>query len=296
MLLKWSELLNMKKKFDKAVRHIFGRTLICRELEAAVKTAKSHRFDCVTLDGDKVASKGVLTGGYYNTSRSSLEIQKRRSALQKQKGELEQEMAGLKKELHKVEESIKQVGADMQKNETKNSKIKDTFDKVKTDIRLNKEKITNIDRSKQSKERSLSQLKSNLEALQSTKEGFEAELHQDLLSSLSVADQREVDILTDQVTLLIQTTQEQSARIVSLERQLKKKDEKKNPKKRIQNQSMAARCEVSGCKSKSARRCDYSSCWKYCRRRICVRHSFKGYFNVTTIFCPDHQPTVCVIL
>lgn len=50
------------EKYDKAVRHIFGKTLICRELEAAVKTAKSHRFDCVTLDGDKVASRGVLTG------------------------------------------------------------------------------------------------------------------------------------------------------------------------------------------------------------------------------------------
>jgi structural maintenance of chromosome 3 (chondroitin sulfate proteoglycan 6) len=70
---------------------------------------------------------------------------------------------------------------------------------VKTDIRLSKEKVSSIDRSKASKERSLNQLKSNLEALQSTKEGFEAELHQDLLSSLSVHDQKEVDILTDQI-------------------------------------------------------------------------------------------------
>jgi structural maintenance of chromosome 3 (chondroitin sulfate proteoglycan 6) len=57
--------IKYEEKFEKAVRHIFGRTLICRELEAAVKTAKSHRFDCVTLDGDKVASKGVLTGNPY---------------------------------------------------------------------------------------------------------------------------------------------------------------------------------------------------------------------------------------
>jgi structural maintenance of chromosome 3 (chondroitin sulfate proteoglycan 6) len=54
--------IKYSEKYDKAVRHIFGKTLICRELEAAVKTAKSHRFDCVTLDGDKVASRGVLTG------------------------------------------------------------------------------------------------------------------------------------------------------------------------------------------------------------------------------------------
>lgn len=65
-----------------------------------------------------------------------------------------------------------------------------------------------IDRSKQSKERSLNQLKSNLEALQSTKEGFEAELHQDLLSSLSVSDQREVDVLTDQIRQLTKENKE----------------------------------------------------------------------------------------
>lgn len=112
------------EKYDKAVRHIFGKTLICRELEAAVKTARSHRFDCVTLDGDKVASRGVLTGGYYNTSRSSLEIQKRRGALQQDKKDLEVEMSELKGELYAVEEKIKEIGAELQKNETKNSKIK----------------------------------------------------------------------------------------------------------------------------------------------------------------------------
>jgi len=33
-------------------------------------------------------------------------------------------MADLKKELGKIEEKIKSIGAEMQKNETKNSKIK----------------------------------------------------------------------------------------------------------------------------------------------------------------------------
>jgi len=121
--------IKYEEKYEKAVRHIFGRTLICRELEAAVRTAKSHRFDCVTLDGDKVASKGVLTGGYYNTSRSSLEIQKRRSALKEEKADLEAEMSQLKKELHAIEEKIKELGAEMQKNETRNSKIK-YFDQI----------------------------------------------------------------------------------------------------------------------------------------------------------------------
>ena len=33
----------------------------------------------MTLDGDQVSSKGSLTGGYFNKSRSRLEMQKTRS-------------------------------------------------------------------------------------------------------------------------------------------------------------------------------------------------------------------------
>ena len=71
-----------------------------------------------------------------------------------------------------------QAVAEMQKTETKNSKAKDVFDKVKTDIRLMKEELSLIERNHQPKERSLNQLKSSLEAMQTTKEGLENELNQ----------------------------------------------------------------------------------------------------------------------
>lgn len=41
-----------------------------------------------------------------------------------------------------------------------------------------KEELAGIERFRQPKERSLAQCKSNLEAMQSTKEGLESELHQ----------------------------------------------------------------------------------------------------------------------
>jgi len=39
-----------------------------------------------------------------------------------------------------------QVVSEMQKTETKNSKAKDIFEKVKTDVRLMKEELTTIER------------------------------------------------------------------------------------------------------------------------------------------------------
>jgi hypothetical protein len=37
-----------------ALRYIFGRTLICRNLEVATQLARTTGLDCVTLDGDQV--------------------------------------------------------------------------------------------------------------------------------------------------------------------------------------------------------------------------------------------------
>lgn len=105
-------------------RYIFGKTLICRNLEAATSLARTSGLDCVTLEGDQVSSKGSLTGGYFNSSRSRLEIQKTRSELMLQINTLEEQMATLKDELRTTEQSISSYVSEMQRTETKNSKAK----------------------------------------------------------------------------------------------------------------------------------------------------------------------------
>jgi structural maintenance of chromosome 3 (chondroitin sulfate proteoglycan 6) len=41
------------------MRYIFGKTMICRNLEVASVLARTTGLDCVTLDGDQVSSKGI---------------------------------------------------------------------------------------------------------------------------------------------------------------------------------------------------------------------------------------------
>merc|ERR1719412_1831489 len=188
--------------YDKALRYIFGRTLICRNLEVATQLARTTGLDCVTLDGDQVSSKGSLTGGYFNKSRSRLEIQKTRTDKNNEIISKEAEMKTLRDDLAKVEADINKVVAEMQKTENKNSRAKDIFEKVKTDMRLMKEELNLIDRNQVPKERSLIQLKASLEAMQTTKEGLENELNQDLLATLSSKDQGEVDQLNDDIRRL----------------------------------------------------------------------------------------------
>lgn len=194
--------LNYDPKFEPVMKHIFGKTMICRDLEVGTKLSKMSNLDCVTMDGDQVSSKGALTGGYYNPSRSRMELQKNRSEFITQIQASEEELKTIRESLVKIDTTINLIVSDMQKLETKNSKSKGIYDKVKADIRLMKEELTNIERFKGPKERSLAQCKSNLEAMQFTKEGLESELHQELLSQLSVADQAEMDSLNDDIQRL----------------------------------------------------------------------------------------------
>ena len=98
--------------------------MICRNLEAATSLARESGLDCVTLEGDQVSSKGSLTGGYFNTARSRLEVQKTRSELMAQIATLESKLATLREDIKKADQSISSYVSEMQRTETKNSKAK----------------------------------------------------------------------------------------------------------------------------------------------------------------------------
>lgn len=111
-------------KYEKAMKYLFGKTLICRNLESATNLARSTGLDCVTLDGDQVSSKGSLTGGYFNSSRSRLETQKKRTEHKTEMRKIEDELNELKNEMKAMEQEISAVVSDLQKTENKNAKHK----------------------------------------------------------------------------------------------------------------------------------------------------------------------------
>jgi len=52
-----------------AVHQVFGKTVVCQTLELCDEVSRKYGLDAVTLDGDKVTSRGTLTGGYQDPSR-----------------------------------------------------------------------------------------------------------------------------------------------------------------------------------------------------------------------------------
>lgn len=65
-------------EFEDAVRpvmvSIFGRTLLCENLEAAANVARELNVNCVTLAGEKVNKRGAMRGGYLDPRGSRLRL------------------------------------------------------------------------------------------------------------------------------------------------------------------------------------------------------------------------------
>jgi len=47
--------LKYAQEYDKAMQYVFGRTLLCRDMEYALKFADENDFNCITLYGDQVS-------------------------------------------------------------------------------------------------------------------------------------------------------------------------------------------------------------------------------------------------
>ena len=74
--------------------------------------------------GDQVSRRGALTGGYYDTRRSRLDLQKSKLELIAQLKQQEAEYAEHRRKLEVIEGQINNLVSEMQKMETKNSKNK----------------------------------------------------------------------------------------------------------------------------------------------------------------------------
>nr|CAH7720080.1 unnamed protein product [Callosobruchus chinensis] len=194
--------LRYEQKCDKAMQFVFGKTMICRDMAVASKLAKTARLDCVTLDGDKAESKGVLKGGYYDPSLSRLESYRNRKNIFDQHQQCRQELEHIKAAILETQTSIASIDSEMQITESKMNKAKVTYEQTNAELKFLREELTNIESIRGPKEVSLAKCKLELEAMQNSMELLEAELHQEIRSQLSVEDQQQLEILNSDIQRL----------------------------------------------------------------------------------------------
>lgn len=203
--------LKFKPTFKKAFQQVFGKTLICRDLEVASQFAREYNLDCITIEGDQVNRKGALTGGFHDIRTSRLEtmknIRKWRNKFQTENEEWDK----LKKEINEVDQDITKVLGEIQGLESQREALRDSYDQISLEVRTKQKEVQTLREALEKKDQVLASLQMTLRQLEETKRSLESELKSAFLSNLTKDEQQELQDLTQRIEqlkqILIESTQ-----------------------------------------------------------------------------------------
>ena len=114
-------LLKYDKKLKNAMAHVFGKTLVCKNLDVATEMAKKSGLNCVTPEGEQVDRKGAMTGGFHDVRQSRISTFTSVKEHNKTEEELREKMESERFELQAIEQKITKTLDEKMKMENSSS-------------------------------------------------------------------------------------------------------------------------------------------------------------------------------
>ncbi|EOY33202.1 Structural maintenance of chromosomes (SMC) family protein isoform 2 [Theobroma cacao] len=192
--------LNFSPKFTPAFAQVFGRTVICRDIDVATRVARTDGLDCITLEGDQVSKKGGMTGGFYDYRRSKLKfmnvIMQNTMSINKK----EEELKGVGSELQKLEQKITAFVTEQQQLDAKRVLDKSLLEQHKQDIANANKQKQYICKALENKEKSLADVQTQIDQLRASMAMKHAEMGTELIDHLTPEEKDLLSRLNPEIT------------------------------------------------------------------------------------------------
>ncbi|KAF5092830.1 hypothetical protein D0Z00_004390 [Geotrichum galactomycetum] len=177
--------LNFIPEVEKAIKQVFGKTIVCLNLETGAQYSHNYGLNAITLSGDKVDTKGVLTGGFHDTRKSRLtamaQLQKVRDAHETQQTVFDQ----LKNEIARKDQEITAALNEVQKATLKCQQLTNSFQPLRDGLRNSAQEEGQIRELLTEKQHALQSIKSVLRMLTDQREAHVAELNKPFTQTLT---------------------------------------------------------------------------------------------------------------
>ena len=133
--------LKYDQKFRPAIQEVFGRTVVCRTFEVAQQVRRDHGLQTVTLDGSKIARKGAIKGGYYDTTQSTIKLRKQAKEEAAGQEKSKREAEGIEVSIRNGEQASAGIESKMQKLRAEREELERADVRDKGKIEDEKKKI-----------------------------------------------------------------------------------------------------------------------------------------------------------
>ena len=189
-------------KFHPAFQQVFGKTIVCPNLQVASQYARSHGVSAITPDGDRSDKKGGLTGGYHDKRSSRIDGLSREKAARDELEEAQERRQEIQEETESLAQQITKCLSDVQKVEQKRLQIEGGYGTMQQDLRsmqdgLNMKKDA-LDKAVRARENVEGMVRDMGEQLA----GFETEMNGDFKKALSDDEEQQLENANAQVPAL----------------------------------------------------------------------------------------------
>ncbi|KAJ9490932.1 Chromosome segregation protein sudA [Penicillium thymicola] len=203
--------------YERAFQHVFGKTIICPNLQVASQYARSHGVNAITPEGDRSDKRGALTGGYHDSRQSRLDAVK---SLAKWRDEYEVKRnrgTEIRKELEKLDQMITKAVGELQKLEQQRHQVQNSSGPLRHELRAKRDLLQNKNDTLDAKRRALRNVESNLAALNDQVNAFQTELGSPFQKALTSEEEARLETLSSTVQDLRRQYQEFSGQRSELE-------------------------------------------------------------------------------
>ncbi|CAI7655459.1 unnamed protein product [Penicillium glandicola] len=203
--------------YDRAFQHVFGKTIICPNLQVASQYARSHGVNAITPEGDRSDKRGALTGGYHDSRQSRLDAVK---GLGKWRDEYETKRnrgTEIRKELEKLDQMITKAVGELQKLEQQRHQVQNSSGPLRHELRAKRDLLQKQNDNLDAKRRALRNVESNLAALNDQVNAFQTELSSPFQKALTNEEESRLETLSSTVQDLRRQYQDLSGQRSELE-------------------------------------------------------------------------------
>ena len=193
--------IKYEPRFEKAVKHVFGKTIVVKDLGQGLKLAKKHKLNAITLDGDRADKRGVLTGGYLDQhKRTRLESLKNLNESRRQHKKILEELDFVRNELNDIDTKIDQVNGNIRKVSNDRESVLTNIEIYRTSLNTKKNEKLILEESLNAIILKLEKLNTNRTFAQEKLNTFENDLLQEFDSELSKEEKERLESLTKEIS------------------------------------------------------------------------------------------------
>ncbi|KAI5307481.1 Structural maintenance of chromosomes protein 3, partial [Ascosphaera atra] len=213
------ERIKFDRKYYKAFDHVFGRTIICPNLQVAAQYARSHGINAITPEGDRSDKRGALTGGFHDARHSRLEGVKTLTKWRDEHEMKRNRAAEVRSEIEKMDQLVTQVVGELQKLEQKKQQFASGSGPLRMEIKMRKDMLQKKSDALESKKRSLANTELSAKMLTEQISAYEAEMASNFEKALTSDEEQTLEALNSSVQELKKSLSELSSSRSDLETQ-----------------------------------------------------------------------------